>query len=82
MFNPLLQIQKCILILQTIRQSRRAIVEGGNKLYYPWNLTFRDALHAPDITANLLSISKMDLAGWDAVFGNGRVRFLSMGHSA
>jgi hypothetical protein len=38
-------------------------------------LTFRDALHAPDITANLLSISRMDIAGWDAVFGNGRVRF-------
>jgi hypothetical protein len=26
-------------------------------------LTFRDTLYAPDIMANLLSISKMDLAG-------------------
>ena len=36
-------------------------------------LMFCDALHAPDITANLLSISKMDLAGWNAVFSNGHV---------
>jgi len=38
-------------------------------------LTFRDALHAPDITANLLSISKMDVAGWHAMFGDQRVCF-------
>jgi hypothetical protein len=40
-------------------------------------LTFHDALHAPDIMANLLSISKMDLAGWNAVFGDGRVQFFN-----
>ena len=40
-------------------------------------LTFRDALHAPDITANLLSIGKMDLAGWSAIFGKGCVRFFN-----
>jgi hypothetical protein len=40
-------------------------------------LSFRDALHAPDITANLLSISRMDLAGWSTVFGEGRVRFFN-----
>ena len=38
-------------------------------------LTFCDALHALDITANLLSISKMDVAGWSAVFGDGHVHF-------
>lgn len=38
-------------------------------------LTFNDALHAPDITANLISISKMDRQGWHAVFGGGQVRF-------
>ena len=38
-------------------------------------LTFSDALHAPDVTANLISISRMDLMGWDIVFGNKRVRF-------
>ncbi|GLB45342.1 hypothetical protein LshimejAT787_2200050 [Lyophyllum shimeji] len=38
-------------------------------------LQFRDSLHAPDVTANLLSISKMDLAGWDIVFGGQKVRF-------
>ena len=36
-------------------------------------LTFHDALHAPDITANLLSISKMDLARWSTTFGNRHV---------
>jgi len=40
-------------------------------------LSFRDALHAPDITANLLSISRMDLAGWSAVFREGRIRFFN-----
>ena len=34
-------------------------------------LTFTDALHAPDVSANLISISRMDLNGWDVVFGNG-----------
>ena len=38
-------------------------------------LTFRDALHAPDVTANLISISRLDLAGWDTVFGGQRTRF-------
>jgi hypothetical protein len=40
-------------------------------------LTFCDALHAPDITANLLSISKMDLARWSATFGDQRVQFFN-----
>jgi hypothetical protein len=40
-------------------------------------LTFHNALHAPNITANLLSISKMDLAGWSAIFRNGHVWFLN-----
>jgi hypothetical protein len=38
-------------------------------------LTFRDALHAPDVTANLISISRLDLAGWDIVFGGRKTRF-------
>jgi hypothetical protein len=32
-------------------------------------LTFRNALHAPDVTANLISISQFDLTSWDVVFG-------------
>jgi hypothetical protein len=36
-------------------------------------LLLKDALHAPDVTANLISISKMDIAGWDAVFGGKKV---------
>ena len=38
-------------------------------------LTFGNALHAPDVTANLISISRLDLAGWDTIFGGGKVRF-------
>ncbi len=38
-------------------------------------LTFKDSLHAPDVTANLISISRMDQMGWDVVFGGGKVRF-------
>jgi hypothetical protein len=40
-------------------------------------LTFRDALHTLDIMANLLSISRMDTAGWSTVFGEGCVRFFN-----
>jgi hypothetical protein len=32
-------------------------------------LTFGNALHAPDVTANLISVSRLDLIGWDIVFG-------------
>ncbi len=38
-------------------------------------LTFKDSLHGPDVTANLISISRMDQMGWDIVFGKGQVRF-------
>jgi hypothetical protein len=44
-----------------------------NKLEH--TLTFKDALHAPDVTANLISISRLDLAGWDIVFGGQKTRF-------
>jgi len=40
-------------------------------------LMFHDTLHAPDITANLLSISRMDRAGWSVEFSRGRVRFFN-----
>jgi len=38
-------------------------------------LTFCNALHAPNITTNLLSISKMDVVGWHAMFRDQRVCF-------
>src|SRR5271155_55858 len=38
-------------------------------------LSFSNALHAPDVTANLISVSRMDLEGWDVVFGGKRARF-------
>ena len=33
-------------------------------------LIFRDTLHASDVTVNLISISKLDAAGWHSVFGD------------
>ncbi|EDR06963.1 uncharacterized protein LACBIDRAFT_328359 [Laccaria bicolor S238N-H82] len=38
-------------------------------------LVFTNALHAPDVTANLISISRMDLAGWEVIFGKQKARF-------
>lgn len=38
-------------------------------------LIFRDALHAPDISTNLISISQLDRLGWTIIFGSGKVKF-------
>ena len=38
-------------------------------------LIFRDALHAPDLSSNLISINRFDRAGFNMVFGNGQVQF-------
>ena len=38
-------------------------------------LEFTNALHAPDVTANLISIGRMDLAGWEVIFGKQKARF-------
>jgi hypothetical protein len=59
-------------VLGTGNVELRVVFKGSEH-----TLMFHDALHAPDITANLLSISRMDIAGWSAVFGNGRVQFFN-----
>lgn len=38
-------------------------------------LVFKNALHAPDLTSNLISINKFDQAGFNVTFGGGVVRF-------
>lgn len=38
-------------------------------------LVFKNALHAPDLTSNLISINWFDKAGFNVVFGGGTVRF-------
>ena len=38
-------------------------------------LTFQDALHAPDISVNLVSKSRLDRLGWTVIFGGRKVRF-------
>ncbi len=39
------------------------------------HLTFKNAMHTPDLAANLVSISRFDSAGHTATFGGGRVVF-------
>ncbi|KAJ3779965.1 hypothetical protein GGU10DRAFT_229823, partial [Lentinula aff. detonsa] len=34
-------------------------------------LTFKNALHVPDVSYNLISISKMDALGYQILFGKG-----------
>lgn len=38
-------------------------------------LIFKNALHAPDLSSNLISINRFDKAGFNVVFGGGQVRF-------
>ena len=38
-------------------------------------ITFKNAVHTPDLIANLISISKLDAAGCWALFGGGGVQF-------
>ncbi|KAJ3993645.1 hypothetical protein F5050DRAFT_1556708, partial [Lentinula boryana] len=49
----------------------RKIFEGtdGNVV-----LTFENALHSPDVSYNLVSISKMDKLGYQVLFGSGVAR--------
>ncbi|TFK45753.1 hypothetical protein OE88DRAFT_1603380, partial [Heliocybe sulcata] len=37
-------------------------------------LIFRDAVHAPDLRANLISVPRMDLAGYEVSMRNGTAR--------
>jgi hypothetical protein len=59
-------------VLGTGNVELRVVFKGSEH-----TLMFHDVLHAPDITANLLSISRMDITGWSAVFGNGHVQFFN-----
>ncbi|KAJ3978981.1 hypothetical protein F5890DRAFT_1421983, partial [Lentinula detonsa] len=40
-------------------------------------LTFEDALHVPDVSYNLVSISRMDALGYQILFGKGVAKFFS-----
>ncbi|KAJ3966070.1 hypothetical protein EV361DRAFT_783451, partial [Lentinula raphanica] len=37
-------------------------------------LTFENAFHSPDVSYNLVSISKMDKLGYQVLFGNGEAK--------
>jgi hypothetical protein len=41
-------------------------------------LTFDNALHTPDLSANLVSVGKLDDAGYTVTFGGGRVSVLNV----
>jgi hypothetical protein len=55
-------------VLGTGNVELRVVFKGSKH-----TLMFHDALHALDITENLLSISRMDITGWSAVFGDRHV---------
>lgn len=60
--------------------SFRVIGRGTIKRKYQttegtFELVFRNALHAPDLLSNLISINRFDKAGFKVVFGGGYVRF-------
>ncbi|KAJ3817097.1 hypothetical protein EV361DRAFT_759140, partial [Lentinula raphanica] len=40
-------------------------------------ITFENALHAPDVSYDLVSISRMDELGYQVLFGNGVAKFFS-----
>jgi hypothetical protein len=50
----------------------KAVFKGGEH-----TLMFHNATHASNITANLLSISRIDQAGWSIEFGRGCVQFFN-----
>ncbi|KAJ3787157.1 hypothetical protein GGU10DRAFT_246404, partial [Lentinula aff. detonsa] len=43
----------------------------GDKLV---TLSFENALHAPNITSDLISIGRLDRLGYHVVFGNGQAK--------
>ncbi|KAJ3978856.1 hypothetical protein F5890DRAFT_1374439, partial [Lentinula detonsa] len=40
-------------------------------------ITFENALHVPDVSYNLISISKMDALGYQILYGKGMAKFFS-----
>ncbi|KAJ3788529.1 hypothetical protein GGU10DRAFT_346098 [Lentinula aff. detonsa] len=54
-------------------RAQKTLYEGGKKL----TLTFENALHAPDITSDLISVGRLDQLGYQILFGNGQARFFS-----
>ncbi|KAJ3978771.1 hypothetical protein F5890DRAFT_1394961, partial [Lentinula detonsa] len=40
-------------------------------------LMFENALHVPDVSYNLVSISKLDALGYQVLFGKGIAKFFS-----
>ncbi|KAJ3831794.1 hypothetical protein F5878DRAFT_516000, partial [Lentinula raphanica] len=46
----------------------RKVLEGPNGAV---TLTFENAFHSPDVSYNLVSVSRMDRLGYQVLFGNG-----------
>ncbi|KAF5327486.1 hypothetical protein D9619_005139 [Psilocybe cf. subviscida] len=51
---------------------RKVSVINGKRI----NISFMNVLHAPDFTHNLVSIGRLDRAGYTVQFGGGKVAFL------
>jgi hypothetical protein len=52
-------------------KAQKTLVENGKTII----LTFNNALHCPDVTSDLISISQLDKQGFKIMFGDGCVKF-------
>ncbi|KAJ3741661.1 hypothetical protein EV360DRAFT_1420, partial [Lentinula raphanica] len=48
-------------------KARKILYEGDKEI----TLTFENALHAPNITSDLISVGRLDQLGYHILFGNG-----------
>ncbi|KAJ3767283.1 hypothetical protein FB446DRAFT_652391, partial [Lentinula raphanica] len=51
-------------------KAQKTLFEGSTEI----TLTFENALHAPNITSDLISIGRLDQLGYHILFGNGQAR--------
>ncbi|KIJ23037.1 hypothetical protein M422DRAFT_196412 [Sphaerobolus stellatus SS14] len=56
----------------------KTIISAG----YKSSITFKTALHTPDLAANLVSVSKFDGAGFSVLFGSGKATFMDKSGSS
>ncbi|KAJ3785264.1 hypothetical protein GGU10DRAFT_375939 [Lentinula aff. detonsa] len=76
----------CLRQARSSKASTHIRIEGWGKVSKIFEgtdgnvvLTFENALHSPDVSYNLVSISKMDRLGYQVLFGSGVARFYSPG---
>ncbi|KAJ3738758.1 hypothetical protein EV360DRAFT_14218, partial [Lentinula raphanica] len=51
-------------------RARKTLIEGDKEI----TLTFENALHAPRITSDLISVGRLDQLGYQILFGGGKAK--------